>query len=330
MGFDITRQSLLKTILLFLFMYAIFGIREYVFSVPVLFDREDLSFLGELVYNFSLSFPFLNEILIFILLFVNAFYITSIATRNLILVERSYLPAIIYIVISAGYVLPPQNVIPLTASFFIIAAIDNIINSYKRLGSFSYFFNAGICMGTALLIYPQIIPYIVLLPFSLIYFIRTWRDWLLAAVGLGIPLFFISYICWGLGTDFKFVSDNLYEILADGAGEVFKSVSVTGYVLGGFYFILAMFGIIVFFTGRGRTKKRAVKLFVMFVWMLGFTGLVFALEENPLLAVPITAIPLSVVIPVFFNRKKGIIPNLLFAAIIIITIIYNFVPILGI
>jgi len=328
MGFDITRQSLIRTILLFLFMYAIFGVREYLFTVPVQFDLTDFSFLGRSIYDFSVSRPYLNEILTFIFLFVNAFYLTRLATRNLILVDRSYLPAIIYIVICAGYTVPAQNIISLLAAFFIIAAVENIINSYKRLDRFNYFFNAGMCIGIAVLIYPQTVPYVILLPISLIYFTRTWRDWFLSLVGLSVPLFLLSYITWATGPEFGFIYRAIFAVLEDGAGDIIKNISVAGYIMSTFYLLLAVFGIIVFMGGKARTKKRAVRLFILFVWMLILTIPVLSLEENPTLAIPLAAVPLSIMIPAFFNRKKGIIGNILYIAIIIVTIVFNLIPIL--
>lgn len=154
-----------------------------------------------------------------LLVIILSFVLSRLNTRFMILNNRSYLPAIMFVMITASY--PGlQRLNPVIfAAFFLLFALDRIFKSYHRDRIAYEIFEAAFYISLGSLFYPFLIFFVfivwvgltVLRPFR-------WREWVFSILGLALPLFFMgSYYYLTLGEplqlfyDFKAVFEAKYS-----------------------------------------------------------------------------------------------------------------------
>lgn len=329
MSFDITRQSLFKTILYFLIFYTVFRSREYLFPAPGA-GTEAMMPLEKLFYDLMGGSFILNEVVTFLLTFINSFYISRILSRNLIFLERTYMPSLIYLIVSIGYCASAMTPVTLTVAFLVLFAIESMIASHKRREQFGYFLHAAVALGFTPLLYPPAAVLVLLLPVGFIIFRRDWRDMVTALTGYLLPLFFCSYVLWGMGESFWLISRQICDLIITPVHPPFfwLGMNVWDYALTGIYF--GATGLSLFaFAGRYKNmRSRAFNGYLTFIWTLAIMLGMLALPCRDLSMLPLVAIPLAVIIPTYFNRRSGWLPNLFYAIILLSILTYNILPLI--
>lgn len=331
MNFDITRQSLPRTILYFLLMFAIFKGREYLFSPFGVLPSEALTSLGESLCRMAYHTAWIGDVIALILVFTNAFFITRIISRNMVYIGKTYMPATIYLLVSLGYYWTPVSLITLAVAFFIIFAIENILDSLKKRYALGPFFNASIGVGLAMILYAPAGFFFVLVLGCLIFLRRGWRDWIISIAGFLMPLFIYSYVHWGMGDDFLHVYHQLISIITR---EVFPPEAIINafgaweIILGSTVVLIFILSLITFAQRKNRLRKRAVIAYNIFLGAFVISAGLFLLPCRSLAMLPLIAVPLAAAMPGYFNLRSGLIPNLLYAVLILSFLIYNLLPII--
>lgn len=120
---------------------------------PLLSDQIRLP-LYESLFGFILHKEVIQEIVAFILVMAVAFLLVRLNTRFIIINNRTYLPALIYVLIVSG--IPElQKLNPaLISSFFMLFIIEKVLDSYRYENLFYGFFTAAFVIGVGSLIYP--------------------------------------------------------------------------------------------------------------------------------------------------------------------------------
>ena len=76
--------------------------------------------------------------------------LTRIVSRNMILLERTYMPILLYPAVGCSAYFGPESLPALAASFLTIASFDTMLVSFRRTARFGSLFNATILAGAAL------------------------------------------------------------------------------------------------------------------------------------------------------------------------------------
>ena len=331
MSFDITRQSLLRTVFYFLLLFVLFSGREYLFmpvAAPPDGDGTIMPLQARLL-RFLSAFPWTVPVLTFLLVFVDSFFLTRIIARNLIFLERTYMPSLIYLMVSLGYYAAAGSVITLAVAFLVMYAAESMILSYKRRAQFGYFFHAGVALGAAPLLYAPAAVFGILLPVGLGLFRKQWRDGAVALTGFLLPLFFTSYVYWGMGEPFSTVVRQIAAALTSEfpAKDFFHGQDpLWGYVLSGIFLTVLVVSLATFVRRRKKMRNRSFKAYLLFVWMLVAVATLFALPGRSLDMLPLAAVPLAMIVPTYFNRRTGLWPNLLYALMMFALLAYNLLP----
>lgn len=157
-------------------------------AVSFPFDSHPMPFYrwtGE----FFQRIPVLSVITGFLLSLVLGFLLVRLNTTYFFINQRTYLPALFFILGSSIFV-PLQRITPvLVAGLFLMIAIYRIFGTYKNSKTSFQFFDAGIWIGLGSLFYANLIFYLPVLWIGLA-ILRpfVWREWLVTILGFITPV----------------------------------------------------------------------------------------------------------------------------------------------
>lgn len=146
-------------------------------------------------------------------------------------------------------------------------------------GRFGSLFNATILAGAALLVWSHTIVYVLLLPFALVVFKRSGREWIVAWVGMLLPLAICSYIEWGTGRSFLGPVSRLWEGVRGafaGPGFDLPTIRPALWVFWSMCLTVTVLSLVALWRRSGTMRTRAYKSSVYFLWILFFSLLPLA------------------------------------------------------
>lgn len=148
-----------------------------------------------------------NIIIAMLLVIVQAMLLNRIVNQHNLLGRPSFLPALMYVTISA-MLMPFMILSPvLICNFLLIWMIGKFLNIHRRAEINSLMFDMGMIVGAGTLIYfPFIAMFILLLISLLIFRAFNWREWISGFIGFALVYFFLAvYYYWNdtLGQFYK-------------------------------------------------------------------------------------------------------------------------------
>jgi hypothetical protein len=245
-------------------------------------------------------------IVAFSMVLLMAYLLVGFNTSVIFISERTFLPAVVYVLLSALF--PAFQVLNpvLPASVFLVLAAGKIMKTYRLQGIAYDLFDAGFLISTGCLFYANFIWFGSLLVIGII---------LIRPAGLKEILIALT----GMATPFALTS-GFYYLLDKGPETVFLILerSITGdipdHTVGGFSIVvLILLGLFILFSimhllpvlNTGKISSR--KTFYLLFWILFITGMNFIF--SPSVSVDIiwmAGIPLSYFLAhflIFFRRK---------------------------
>jgi hypothetical protein len=256
-----------------------------------------------------------------------SFLLVNFNTTSFFINERTYLPALFY-VLAAG--LFPQNLSlnpALPASIFLMVAIVRIIDGYRKAGIANNFFDAGLLISTGSLFYANLIWFGILVIIGIV-IIRTVSvsEVLLALLGLLTPYLLTFGIYYVTGSDLSsllaLITGNLF-LRAEGV--LFSRLSIVALILASLIIIVS---VAYLFSHLNSKKIKSRKTFSILIWaFLIALAEYFILPPVSIEIVWIIAIPVSYFLTHYFVFiKKKLMPEIflsvLFLLVLIIQIAY--------
>lgn len=339
MNIDLTRQSLFANMLYITLLMILFGSGWFSMS-----DVEHLpigAFGGSVgtpmgVYTDALfrDMPILGLVLSSLLVFINSLIVVKLCIRSVLFLERGYMPALVYVIVSAGYFSSYTSFRPLVASFLILSACRYIFKSYsvKSLATGIYL-NVGVLFGMAASVYEPTVVMFPLVIIALILFrMFDLREWLAAIAGFVMPLFFLAYGRWLMGEDFMQYFEMFYETVMSPSVNIPdpRSVNFLEWSFIATVLIIVVLSIVKFIRAHSRGRMQAYRAYVYFIWIfVACVLMIIYLPCRSLNLLPLMAIPLAVIIPTYFNASKpSFLSNFLYLLFIGGAIMIRLVPML--
>ena len=329
MGINLARQSLgwpfvWVTLLLLLFCgrgttYPVELTASYVRDMP----------LGEMLAGLAARMPVLCSYISIFLVLLNTVLITSIVSRNMIYTDKMFMPAVIYVVVSCGNYFGGEAIVGIVASWLVICSCSLTINSFRRQKQYGKTFLAAIMLGALPLIYPPAVVFAVMIPVSLAVFRKDWHEAVISITGYVLPFVIASYIYWGMGEPFSYLGLAFYGTLlscAEQAAFIGDFVRPDLLVFWGVTAITATVSIFIFFNRAPLMRTRPYKSYIFFIWLLVASAVLFAAPCRSVNDFPLIAVPLSVVMPMFFSRQEGWVTNITYLAFTISVVMFNALP----
>ncbi|HEX7494664.1 MAG TPA: DUF6427 family protein [Bacteroidales bacterium] len=257
-----------------------------------------------------------------LLVSVMAFQMVNLNTNIFFINERTFLPALFYILIS-GLIPQYQLLNPaIFSAIFLMLAIRRIIYAYQVPGIAYSFFDAGILIGTGSLFYANLIWFgslviigILLLRTSII------KEVIISVMGLVTPFILTYGIYYITGKDLKELSTLIeYNLFGKQAGFSFTHLTTIALILAGLCTLVS----IVYLLMQVNTKKiKSRKTFSLLLWLFVIAAVVYTVVPSVSVEIIwIAGIPVSYFWTHYFVfSKKKLIPEIFFSVILILILL---------
>jgi hypothetical protein len=255
-----------------------------------------------------------------LLVAVMAFLLVSFNTTSFFINERTYLPALLYIL--AGGLFPEyQSLNPaIPASLFLMIAVMRIIGGYRKPGIANNFFDAGILISTGSLFYASLLWFGVLVIIGIL-LIRSVSisEIAISIFGLLTP-YVIAFGLWYVeGRDLRdfihLINSNLF---IRSEGYFFARLTILALICSSVMVIVSM----AFLFGNLNNKKiKSGKIFSLLIWLFLVSAAVYIIMPPVSVEIIwIIAIPSSYFLTdyVIFMKKK-LVPEIFLSLLFILT-----------
>jgi hypothetical protein len=257
-----------------------------------------------------------------VIVIIISFLLVNFNTTSFFINERTYLPALIYI-LGGGFFPEYQSLNPaLPASLFLILAVIRIIDGYRKPGVASNFFDAAILISTGSLFYANLI-WFGLLVFIGIVLIRTINisEIMIAVIGLVTPYLLTFGIYYVTGKDLRalltIIGRNLF---LRSEGFLFSRGTIVAIIFSSVIVIMSLVYLISLLNSK---KIKSRKTFSLLIWALIIVvALYFIMPSVSVEITWIAIIPVSYFLTHYFVFiKKRLVPEILFAVLFLLVLV---------
>ena len=251
-----------------------------------------------------------------------AFLLVNFNTSIFFINERTFLPALIYVLFSGLF--PRYQLLNpvLPASFFLMLAIIKIMDGYGKPGTAYNFFDAGFLISTGSLFYAPLIWFGLLVIIGIALF-RTGnlREISISIIGLVTPYLITFGLYYVVGKDMEtllsLTGNNLFE---RSAGYIFSGFTIIALIFTGF---LMLVSITYLFMLLYTKKIKSRKTFSLLIWAFIISiGVYIFLPSVSVEIVWLTGIPASYFLAHYFVYiKKKVVPEIFFSVLFILILL---------
>ena len=257
----------------------------------------------------------------FIVLTILLFLLVNFNTTVFFLGERTFFPAIIFVMFSA--VLPSLQVMNpvLPSALLLTLALNKIMGSYRKPGTAFNFFDAALLISTGSLFYANLV-WFGLLVFIGIALLRTGNvvEIFTSIIGLLTPYILVFGIYYVLGRDTgELVADIGENLFADSHEAVISRVEIVALILSG---LMILVSTVFMMQHINSMKIKSRKTFYLLLWAIGISiVLYFAIPSASAELLWIVAISASYILANYYiNIKKRTIPEIFFTGFLLLVI----------
>jgi hypothetical protein len=271
-----------------------------------------------------------GSLLTFALVLAQAALLVRLNTRFIFINNRTYLPGIIYIFITAS--IPDlQRLNPVIFSgFFMLISLELMFVAHRKEREAFEFFTASFLVSLGSTFYPFLIFFLPVIWAGLL-ILRPfyWREWIFTFLGFVLPWFFV--FCY-----YYLVHDEPYRIINDykhlfEVNYVVPKYSNLIYALGIYIVILILISSQYILKGYGAKKILSRKAFLLFLVMFANTIIVyFLIDQASFELIFLAAIPLSYLLAHYFAFVRSVKWGNIFLFVIMIFLIFIHIKYFGI
>jgi hypothetical protein len=319
-------------IVLILIIAVIIWIRPFIHPEQLSLSGSELRPmpLFALLLNITGTGSAINALVAFLIVLLTSFLLVNFNTSEFFLNERTFLPALIYVLLSGLF--PMQQVLnpALPGALFLILTVRKIMDSYKVQYTAFSFFDAGLLISTGSLFYAGFIWFSLLLIIGLA-LLRTGnlREIIISLLGLITPWFIISGIYYISGNDpFSVFSDLIYNIYTKKGHTMMPSVETGAVIVTG---LLVFISTTDLFSIINTRKIKSRKTFRLLLWAMLIAAVLYIFIPGISLEVFwIGGVPVSYFLTNFFvSSKRKLISEVWFLLLFIVVATVQIVYLIG-
>ncbi len=323
---DITRQSLASTLILFGLLLGLFWCRAVSAPFPAETPQGMQPLLGGTVNGWLGAVPWMRPALYLSLVFICAMRVMRIVSGNMLLVTRTFLPAIFFLLIGMGFYVTPSDVRGVMCAWLFIEGSHFTISGFRRAWSFDALFRGGMLFGFMPLVLPDSAAMWLCLPVGLRLFRRSGGEAVTAVAGLLLPLASWSYAEWMTGGEFTRAAMEIWRALVAQGPLAFAGTDVFRIAAAGLTVILLLLSVFSFAAMARSMRTRPARIVGYFIFSTVVAGAMLALPCRSALPFPLIAAGGAVVAPVFFVRRTGAAPAAFYWLIVVALAAANVIP----
>jgi hypothetical protein len=291
------------------------------FNDTVIYYNNPMPLFG-LLEHFVESKIWISNIVAAVICVALVFLITNLNTTHFFINERTFVPALIFILFTA--ILPQYQALnpALPASIFMIFAIKRMLESYRKQGVAYNFLDAGILIGTGSLFYANLIWFGTLI-FIAIAMFRSINvtEIVVSILGLITPyliMFGVYYLLdYELNELFTLIHNNLFSEAASFSFSILTTVALIFISI----VVVFSFGQMLIFQNVKKIKSR--KTFFLLTWMFFISIIVYLFVPSASYEIIwILGIPVSYIIThyLIFSERK-ILPEIFFSLLFLVVVL---------
>lgn len=264
---------------------------------------ETMPLLGGALTRFQAAYPVWARLAAGFMILFTGMCTGRIAIRYNLYGVSTCLPIPLYAVVACGIFSGGNYLTAFAASMLLALAAKNYCRSYCNGYGFDAIFRASLYLGLLPLVYAPATPLVLILPLAILLFKRTFREAVVAAAGLILPLLTACYVSWDMGDEFTAPVMTLADALVSGVPLwIFKGLPLPSLVMLCVIAALALTALLFFLSDiyAAGTKPRFILIF-----NTGILAMTLALLCTPSVtpeAFTLTAVPAALLFPVFFVR----------------------------
>lgn len=250
------------------------------------------------IASFNAHYRALSMLIALLIILINAFLLIQLNTIHIFIPVRTQLPALFYIVLTAGFNPTHQLTPALVDSLLVIIILYRLFATYKIDGPSVNFLDTGFLIAVASMIYfPAILMFLFLLVSLVMLRPLNWREWVYVFLGLMLPYLFVLSGYYVAGVPIK-------EFFP-GFGGLFQHHKQTYSIiqLVGWLFVAGMMIYASYFLASAidNMKIHGRKIFMLFLWLFLFAVIIYLVIPGVGMdIVSIAAIPLSYLFSHYF------------------------------
>ena len=260
----------------------------------------------------------LGVIISFLMVSLMAFLMVNFNTTVFFINERTFLPALFYVLFGGFF--PDQQLLNpvIPASIFLILAIIRIMDGYHKTGTAYNYFDAGILISTGSLFYANLLWFGLLVIIG-IALLRTGnlKEIVISIFGFLTPYLITFGLYYVIGKDtgalMKLLGDNLFT---RSTYYPFPRLTIVALIFSGSLILVSIIQLI----RHMNTKKiKSRKTFSLMIWTFLISITVyFALPSASVEIVWLTSIPVSYFLTHYFVVvKKKLVPEIFFSLLFV-------------
>lgn len=260
---------------------------------------------------------YISKIIAVIMAIAQGFYLSKLNKDFIFIKQRTYLHALIFLMILSSSYYTQYAIPALIANFFVLFSIDWLYSSYKKTKPNLELFNAGFMMAMAGLIYFDafILIIAIFLSYLILHTVKL-REILVILTGFVAPIFILIGIVFLNDSLFlykdeliKYITEAKYDFRMD-----LSSYAFYGYLI--FIFLISVFKIMGVYATKKISSRTFMSSFFIFFLVSLLAYVIFPFIGIEMLV--ISAVPISYVITDgYVNSRNSFIMELSFAVLII-------------
>lgn len=265
---------------------------------------------------------FLGVVFAFSMVSLIAFLLVNFNTTIFFINERTFLPALIYILFSGLF--PEYQLLNpvLPASVFLMVAIIRIMDSYRKQGTSYNFFDAGILISTGSLFYANLIWFGLLVIIG-IAILRTGnvKEISVSILGLITPYLLTFGLYYVIGKNLESLLSLVYNnFFGKSEDYLFSRLTIVVLIFIGITILVSISYLIMVMNSK---KIKSRKTFSLLIWaFLISAGVYTVLPSASVEIVWLTGIPVSYFLTHYFVFvKKKIVPEIFFSVLFILILL---------
>ena len=282
------------------------------------FDLDPMPLYG-IISNIIGTNPLPGIIFTLLLVSLMAFLLVNLNTNLFFINERTYLPGLIYILLSGLF--PQYQLLnpALIAGMFLMLAIRQIMEEYRITGTAYKFFDAGILIGIGSLFYANLIWFglIIIIGIALLRTMNT-KEIAISVIGLVTPYILTFGIYYITGQDLnKLLSLLDYNLFSKTATFEFSMLTIAVLSFLGLITLISLGFLFMVMNGK---KIKSRKTFYLLLWILyNISVNILSLPAVSVEIVWLAGIPVSYFLSHYFVFvRKKLVPEILFSLLFIL------------
>ena len=282
--------------------------------------------LSDVVFNILGYNSFISKFVALVLVLANALFLVRMNISYNFIRRRTYLPAIIYLLLMS-HIQDIQRLTPaLMASFFVILAMNKILYTFKKDKLAIHIMDASLLVSVASLFYFPALFLIVYLWVGLM-ILRPflWREWAFTIIGMATPYLILASMYFIYGKEINISFRALFSIPFVYDWSIKSNIlTLVFFIYSALLIILASFQMLKLF---GTKKVHSRRFFIFFLWLFVITVALFIIVPGASIEIfYINGISLAFLFSHYFvNLRGGWVSELMFLIFVGIIILNKFI-----